>query len=73
MRVGSLLDAMSRWTSIDDRQAQFACEGNLGPLVPAIILRLRLAELPIQFFLQLVVELNAEDLPTVASISPAAF
>src|SRR6267143_1577928 len=54
-----------------DRQVQFTSDGNLGPLVPAIILRLRFAELPIQFFLQLVVELDAEDLPTFALDLPS--
>ncbi len=51
--------------AIHDGQVQFTGKGNLGPLVPAIILRLRFAELPIKFFLQLVVELNTEDLPTL--------
>src|SRR5437867_2239394 len=54
------------YLAIHDGQVQFTGEGNLGPLVPAIILFLRFAELPIQFFLQFVVEFNAEDLPTVA-------
>ena len=36
-----------------------------------MILRLGLAELPIQFFLQLVVKLNAKDLPTVALDLPS--
>ena len=49
--------------AIHDGQVQFSGKGNLGPLVPAIILRLCFAEL--KFFLQLVVELNAEDLPTL--------
>ena len=57
--------------AIHDGQVQFTGKGNLGPLVPAIILRLRFAELPIKFFLQLVVELNAEDLPTLALDLPS--
>src|SRR6266481_336858 len=57
--------------AIHDGQVQFTGKGNLGPLVPASILRLRFAELPIKFFLQLVVELNAEDLPTLALDLPS--
>src|SRR6266403_265209 len=57
--------------AIYDGQVQFTGKGNLGPVVPALILRLRFAELSIQFFFQLVVKLNAEDLPTLALDFPS--
>src|SRR5208337_649599 len=47
-------------------QAQLIRESKLRAVVPTLTLRLGLAKLPIQFFLQLVVELNADDLSTVA-------
>ena len=52
--------------STHNGQVQLFRESELRAVVPALILRLGLAELPIQFFLQVVVELNADDLPTVA-------
>src|SRR5229473_4516490 len=59
--------------AIHDGHLQFTGESNLGPLVPAIILGPGLAELLIQFFLQLVVELNAKDFPTMALDLPSGF
>jgi hypothetical protein len=59
--------------AIHDRQAQFMGEGNLGPVVPAIILGLCFAELSIQFFLQFVVELNPRTFPPLRSLSSATF
>jgi hypothetical protein len=59
--------------AIHNGQVQFTGEVNLGPLVPASILGLGLAELLIQFFLQLVIELNAKDLPTIALDLPGGF
>ncbi len=68
-----VLDPQIGDPAIHDGQVYFTSEGTLGPLVPTFILRPGLADLPIQFFLQLLVQLNAEAFPPLRSISPAAF
>src|SRR5258708_33397917 len=57
--------------AIYNGQAQLIRESKLGALIPAFTWGLGLAELSIQFFLQLVVELNANHLPTVALNLPS--
>src|SRR5258708_39211735 len=57
--------------AIHNGQAQLIRESKLGALIPAFTWGLGLAELSIQFFLQLVVELNAKHLPTVALNLPS--
>src|SRR5216683_5182670 len=57
--------------AIHNGQTELIRESKLGALIPAFTWGLGLAELSIQFFLQLVVKLNAEYLPTVALDLPS--
>jgi hypothetical protein len=51
--------------AIHDGQTELIRESKLRALIPAFTWGLGLAQLSIQFFLQLVVKLNAEDFPTL--------
>jgi len=57
--------------AIHNGQAQLIGESKLGALIPAFTWGLGLAELSVQFLLQLLIKLNAEDPPNIAFDLPS--